>query len=235
MDINRRWKLLGMCLMLLLTCSIYKTSAQARTEIDVQEWAEGTVFLLSGDTVKGPVTFYRTQEVLNVHHADGSMSTYTPVTVSHFILKSMPEGFQYTFVSLPWDLGKPNSDFKKPTFFEQLNNGPVTLVMRENYVKRDMNNYYSGRYAYYHPNYYGLPNNMWMDEVRELYYALLPDGDILELRNLRKDLQELFGKKAGQVKAFAKKNNLQYDRPNEVVRIVNYFNSLHSKGHVASE
>ncbi|WP_242916777.1 hypothetical protein [Pontibacter liquoris] len=198
--------------------------AQNRSAIDIQVWPSGEVVLTSGDTVSGPLMFYRNQDVINVQHKDGTVSAFSPVNVQYFIANELPGGNHHVFRTYAWDQGHNYSNFRKPTFFEQLNDGYITLIMRETYTARDLAN--TGGYRYYNSAYYAPSNSEWAEQVTELYYALLPDGTIITLRNVRKDLGKLFGKKSSLVKSFVKQNKLSYENPMEVVAIVNYFNSL---------
>ncbi|RDV13751.1 hypothetical protein DXT99_18510 [Pontibacter diazotrophicus] len=212
------------CVVIAVMVHSLDASAQYRPEIDVQEWPTGKVVLTTGDTIYGPLTYHRTQEVINVHNEDGTISAFSPVNVQYFVAQEQPSNRPYIFRTLMWNLGRDYTDFKKPTFFEQLNQGPLTLVMREKYVRRDVQ--YASRQGYYaDPGLYPMGNN-YIDQVDELYYVLLPDGDIVTLRNVRKDLHRLFGKKSKQVKKFVKKKKLDYSKPHELIAIVNYFNSL---------
>ncbi|WP_299824141.1 hypothetical protein [uncultured Pontibacter sp.] len=221
---NKLTSLVLMCVMIAwLGIKPEVSLAQFRPAIDVQEWPTGKVVLVDGDTLYGALTYYRTQDIVNVHHEDGTMSSLSPVNVEYFIAQEMPSGRSYTFRTLRWDMGKAYSDFKKPTFFEELNRGLLTLIMRETYVRRDGSNIAASNY-FYDPNNYS--SNQFTDQVKELYYILLPDGEILSLRNLRKDLHSLFGKKSKDVKSYVKLNKLDYEKPHELIAIVNYFNTI---------
>lgn len=214
----------AVCVVIAVMVYSLNAFAQYRTEIDVQEWPAGKVVLTNGDTIYGPLTYHRTQEVVYVHNEeDGLISAFAPVNVQYFVAQEHPSNRPYTFRTLMWDLGRDYSDFKKPTFFEQLNQGPLTLVMRETYVRRDV--HYASRQAYNNPYFYPMGNNH-VDQIEELYYVLLPDGEVVTLRNVRKDLHKLFGDKSRQVKKFIKSRRLDYEKPHEMVAIVNYFNSL---------
>ncbi|GAB3203750.1 hypothetical protein GCM10027293_35140 [Pontibacter aydingkolensis] len=205
--------------------------AQQRTALDVQEWAEGKVVLVTGDTLYGALTYYRTPDIVNVHHADGSMSSVSPVNVEYFIAQEMPSGRSYTFRTLNWDLDKPYSNFKKPTFFEELNRGALTLVVRESYVQRDGNGQAAS--SFYSDN--ALSNNeiRFSGQIKEQYYVLLPNNELIRLRNLRKDLHTLFGDKSKDVKSYIKLNKLEYEKPHELIAIINYFNVItNATGHV---
>lgn len=212
------------CVVIAVMVHSLDATAQYRAEIDVQEWPAGKVVLTNGDTIYGPLTFHRTQEVINVHNEDGTISAFSPVNVQYFVAQEQPSSRSYTFRTLMWNLGRDYTDFKKPTFFEQLNQGPLTLVMRERYVRRDVH-YASGHGYQSNPNMYPMGND-YVDQVSQLYYVLLQDGEIVTLRNVRKDLHRLFGKKSKKVKTYVKNKKLDYSKPHELIAIVNYFNSL---------
>ena len=212
------------CVVLVLIGLSPSAFAQIRTEVDVQQWPAGKIVLTTGDTIYGPITFHRTQEVLNVQNEDGTISAYSPVNVQYFVAQEQPSNRPYLFRTLMWDMGRDYSDFKKPTFFEQLNQGPLTLIMREAYVRRNVH-YASNQRYYYDSNFYPA-NGAFLDQVNELYYVLLPNGEIVTLRRVKRDLHRLFGNKSKQVKKFVKAKKLDYAKPHELVAIINYYNSL---------
>ncbi|MCC9136171.1 hypothetical protein ACFSKU_00920 [Pontibacter silvestris] len=189
------------------------------SEAGVQEWPSGKVVLTSGDTLYGELVLHRAEEVLNVIHDDGTISSFSPISVEYFIAQDRPSGRPYYFRTLMWDQGRDYTDFKKPTFFEQLIEGPITLVMRESYLGKAgfQNNYNNQNY---------LPANGWVEDVKESYYAVLPDGEVVTLRRIRRDLNALFGDKSKEVRKFVKKRNLEYERPHQLIAIVSFFNSL---------
>ncbi|RIJ42754.1 hypothetical protein [Pontibacter oryzae] len=215
------------CLILFLVVVPLIGQAQYRPAVDIQEWPMGKIVLTSGDTIYGPVTYHHTQEIINIQNEDGTLSAFSPVNVKYFIVQEQPSGKSTTFRSLMWDMDRDYSDFKKPTFFEQLNQGGVVLIMRENYIHTEPENLsaYSAQGFLYDPDSY-VPGSEWINHIKPLYYLLLPDGEIITLRNVRKDLYQVFGKKGKQVKKYVKDKRLAYEKPHQLVAIVNYFNSL---------
>lgn len=206
---------------------INAAEAQVRLALDVQEWPTGKVVMVNGDTLYGALTYYRTPDIVNVHHQNGSMTSVSPVNVEYFVAQEMPSGRSFTFKTLHWDLGKPYSNFKKPTFFEILNQGALTLVKREAYSHKNGN--LSPAFPVANQN-----AGQWdPEQIRDVYYIVLPDGDIVGLKNPRKDLQTLFGSKYKDVKSYIKLNRLDYEKPHELVAIVNYFNTLTSSTSLA--
>jgi len=195
-------------------------------DLETRYWPEGKVILTNGDTIYGPLTLYPAQDVINVQNPDGTVSAFSPVNVQYFVAQEQPSGKTYLFRTKMWDLGRAYSDFKKPTFFEQLNQGALTLMRRELPVTRSTgsaNSVYDR--SRYNSGFYPV-KYVAAEQGQELYYVLLPNGEIVTLRNVRKDLHRLFGKKSGEVKEYVKEKNLDYERPYKLVAIINYFNSL---------
>lgn len=200
--------------------------AQQIVSPDVQRWPEGKVVLADGEVLYGPLTYYQSQEVVNVRNEDGSIRSLSPVLVQHFVGQDLPSGRMYLFRALPWDLGRKYSDFKKPTFFEELNQGPLTLLRRQ--VPLVQTAGYANTLnesSHINANVYPV-HQAAQEQIEDYYYILLPDGEIVTLQNVRKDLHKLFGKKSRKVKEYVKEHNLDYDRPYKLIAIVNYFNSL---------
>ena len=203
-----------------------KTSAQNRLAPDIQEWPVGEVVLVSGDTLQGPITYYRTEDIVNVQQPDGSLRALSPVNVDYFKVQESPDAYTRFFVTYDWNLNKAYSDFRKPTFFERMNKGQITLITRETYLHRDISTRrFLGRGgsldSYYNSD---VPN--YVQQVVPVYYIRFPDGEIRSLRNVRKDLNQIFGKKASEVNKYVKKHRLSYDKLHGLIAIVNYYNTL---------
>lgn len=209
----------GLILMLSF-CLPLLAHGQFRELYAAQEWHHGKVVLATGDSLFGTVLYHPIQDVVQVALNDGAISSFSPVNVSHFVVRDKYNGRPQIFRSLFWNLGRMNTDFKKPVFFEQLNHGTISLIKRQAGVRKS--DIGSG-------NYVDANDPQWYDtseDVKESYYALLPDGEIVALRNIKRDLLRLFGKKADTVKQFVRSNELDFNKPHELVTIVNYFNTL---------
>lgn len=206
--------------LVLSCCWPLLAKGQFKEMYEAQEWHHGKVVLATGESLYGTIVYHPKQDVVQVELNDGAISSFSPVNVSHFVVKDKYSGKPQVFRSLFWNLGKTNTDFKKPVFFEQLNHGTISLIKRQVSMRNNDNG--NGYYV-------DVNNPLWYDtseEVKESYYALLPDGEIVTLRNVRKDLLRLFGKKADTVKQFVRSNKLDFAKTNELVIIVNYFNTL---------
>ena len=128
------------------------------------------------------------------------------------------------FRTYRWNRDNDYSDFRAPAFFEQLSGGPVILLRREGLVERPINN--SSPYGY--GGYGGMPGRPmgYYTDVKDNFYLGLPNGDVISLRNPKKDLPNYFRTHARQIEQYAKTNRLSYTDPRELAFLVNYANSL---------
>lgn len=207
---------------LVLICWPVMTFGQQRNSFDTNEWLYGKVYLETGDSLSGGVMYYPMQDVVQVAGDNGVITSFSPVNVSYFIVNGVYSGKPQLFRSLMWDMGK-HEDFKKPVFFEQVNEGALKLLKRYHGVSvvRSESNSSEAYPNLFYPHIAGDS-----DELLESFYVMLPDGQILPLRKKRKELNMLFGEKSDLVKKFVKKNRLDYEIPHHLVAIVNYFNLL---------
>ena len=207
--------------------AISVTYAQVRQEIDVQEWPAGTVTLSTGEVLEGAITYYRGQEIISLLDNDGKLYSLSPVNVEKFEVENEYGSRRHVFKTIYWDQGKDFTDFKKPTFFEQLSDGNTTLLMRESYYKRNIETY-TGDYKegqIHDPMGYPI-DAIFADQIKPLYYVLKPDGEVVQLQNVRKDFLRYCGKRAGTIKSFVRKQKLRFDQPMDFTAIVNYYNTL---------
>ena len=196
--------------------------------VDIQEWPKGRIVLTSGDTLHGPITYHRTEDIIRVSLPDGSIQAFAPVNVSSFTVTDERSRIWQTFKPYLWNRGNDYSDYKAPAFFELLTEGRYTLVKREILTTRSQNYgpMYAGYNRYYDPYGYGYGNMRQQTVVQDLFYINNPKGDIIALRNPKRDLDDLFGSKAREMKEFVKRNNLEYDNARDLARIVSHFNGL---------
>lgn len=128
-----------------------------------------------------------------------------------------------------WNRNNDYSDFKAPGFFEQLSNGPVVLLRREGLVERPVS--YASPYGmggmggYPYGGMAGRPMGYYT-EIKDSFFLGLPDGNVLALRNPKKDLPDYFRTHARQLAQYVKTNDLSYTDPRDLAYIVNYANSL---------
>ncbi|CAN5913352.1 hypothetical protein BH24BAC1_BH24BAC1_17160 [soil metagenome] len=204
--------------------------AQAQGAL-ISEWPRGMVVLNDGDTIRGPLTYYRAEDLIQVQAPDGSVQAFAPVNVYAFTVSSGRNARRQVFRTHMWNRGKDYSDFKSPAFFEQLSReGQYSLVKRESVVRRDMNQemmFRRGMYRY-DPYMMGAPmmGPRFVEQVKDHFFLLSPDGKIQALRNPKKDLLSAFDDKSRQVKSFIKENNITFTTSQDLIRVIAFYNSL---------
>lgn len=133
------------------------------------------------------------------------------------------------FRTYRWNRDNDYSDFRAPGFFEQLSGGPIILLRREGLVERPIT--YNGPYGYggYGGGMTGRTMGYYTD-VKDNFYLGLPNGNVLSLRNPKKDLLNYFQTHARQIEQYAKQNKLNFTEARELAFLVNYANSLGAGG-----
>jgi hypothetical protein len=205
----------------------FGVSVQAQ-QLDVQEWPNGQVILASGDTLYGSVVYHQTEEIIRLIRQDGTNQAFTPVGVRSFTVTDSRSQYQKVFRSYFWNRGNDYADYQVPAFFEVLQEGPYTLVKREaiSYRSQSMSPMYAGYGRYYDPysgGYY--PGYRSQPIILDLLFLYTPNHKIQPLRNPKRDLEDLFGNKAGDLKQFVKSHNLSYNDTHDVMKIIRHFNS----------
>jgi len=237
-------------------------TTQAQQTALTQQFAGSTILLTNGDTLRGPVTLRRDQDVLMMAQPDGTVTTLSAVAINSFAVKGedrdsrRPTGYYDNFYdaragyyygnpmfssrrseesdlnrvrvfrTFRWNRGNDYSDFKSPAFFEQLSNGPRMLLRRESLMQRTVPT--AGPYGGYgYGNPYGPGRYMGTyTEMKDDFFLATPTGEIIALRNPKKDLLNVFRGQAKQLEQYAKQNQLSFTVARELAFIVNYANSL---------
>lgn len=131
------------------------------------------------------------------------------------------------FRTYRWNRNNDYSDFRAPGFFEQLSGGPVILLRREALIDRPIT--YNGPYGY--GGFGGMPGRTvgYYTDIKDSFYLGLPNGNVLALRNPKKDLPAYFRAQARQIEQYARQNKLSFTEPRDLAYLVNYANSLTEK------
>lgn len=194
----------------------------------VEEWSVGKVYLANGDSVNGRITYHRAEEIVKVVNASGVVAEYTPKAVSGFETVDKDIGLRRVFVTHKWNLGNDYSDFLAPAFFEQIVIGKYGLLRREAMVRKDMldNPFYSALLGG-SPIEPGIPRGVvYTDKRQDIFFLLMPDGKVKQLRDVKKDLRVVFGKKNSQMRPYIMQNNLKYTSLPDLLKIITYFNTI---------
>jgi hypothetical protein len=110
-----------------------------------------------------------------------------------------------------------NNTYKTPIFFELLSEGKITALAREKLEYRTVSSPF-----YYYGTYTKLV-------LVNLYFLLKPNGNIEEFVGKKHDWLMIMENREADVKDFAKVNRLDFDDKYELVRIIDFYNSLFQK------
>ncbi|GAA4304727.1 hypothetical protein GCM10023183_18260 [Nibribacter koreensis] len=194
----------------------------------VEEWFLGKVYLANGDSVNGKIIYYRTEEIVRVINANDVAAEYTPKAVSGFEAVDKDGKFRRVFITHRWNFGQDYSDLLAPSFFEQITIGKYGLLRKEAIVRKDMldNPFYSALLGG-SPIEPGIPRGVvYTDKRQDVFFILMPTGKVKQLRDVKKDLKVVFGKKNRQMRPYIMKNRLKLTRLPDLVKIITYFDSI---------
>jgi hypothetical protein len=219
----------GFPFMLMLLAGLsFSLGAQAQRVL-INEWPRGTVILNDGDTIRGSLTYYRAEDLIQVQLPNGAVQAFAPVNVYAFLAYSGDNSYRQLFRTHLWNRGNDYSDFRSPAFFEQLSReGQYSLVKRESVVRRDMQQdmmFRRGMYRY-DPFLMGGGMPRFVDQVQENFFLVSPEGKIRALRSPKKDIITAFDPKSRQVKAYIKQNKLACNTSHDLIKVITYYNSL---------
>lgn len=198
-------------ILLFLLISVGVSSAQ---QFPFEFWHEGKIVLESSDTLKGLVKYDLQNDLLQLKRAS-QLESYSARKVLFFEIFDQSAKRYRAFYSLPYS---QNNTYNTPTFFELLAEGKLTVLTREKLEYRTVSS------SFY---YYGTYTRLVLVHT---YFLLKPNGKIEEIPNpKRNDWLALMENKTDEVKSFAKENRLDFDDKYELIRIVEYYNSLFQK------
>ena len=197
----------GVLTILLALCGCFLAQAQ---DWPSELWHEGKIVLLEGDTLRGLVKYDLQQDLLQLNSSNRKVEAYSARKVLFFEIFDKTVNRYRQFYALPYT--NP-SGYKAPVFFELLEEGKMTLLVRESLEYRTYSSpYYAGSYSRLVMVY--------------KYFFLEEDGAIESFTGTKNDLLDLMGKRADEVEKFIKSNRLKYDDKYDLAKIVAYYNSL---------
>ena len=198
---------------LLLTVGVLFYSFGYAQHFAFELWHDGRLVLDSGDTLKGNIK-YNMQEDLIQLQASGRNETFTARKVLFFEIFDNTVKHYRPFYSLPYS---SNGTYKAPVFFELLKEGKLTLLARESIEYRT----YSSPYSFY-GSYTRLV-------LVNKYFLLQENGEIKDVVDKKNEWLGLMGNRAEEVQKYAKANRLDFDNKEELVKIIDYYNSFFTK------
>jgi hypothetical protein len=190
-------------------------SAQPFTSVHAQQWAfelwhDGKIVLESGDTLKGQLKYDLQQDLVQFNIPNKVAEAYSARKVIYFEIFDQTVRRYRPFFSLPYST---NTDYKAPVFFELLEEGKMTLLSREALEYRNYSNpYFIGSYTRL--------------VLVNYYFFLKENGNIEPFTGKKSDLLQMMKKDQEKVEKFIKANKLKYDEKYDLVKIIDYYNSL---------
>lgn len=181
-------------------------------EFPFQAWHDGKVVLMSGDTLSGLVKYNVDGNVVQFDNKRKVMAFSSQKILFFEIFDQIFETYRY-FYSLPYYV---QANYKTPILFEVLHEGELTLLAREYVIEESI-----PQYSYYTRNAFSTRSRLAFE-----YFFLDREGNIEKYTLKKNELLDILKKKEEEVKKFMKKNNLRYDRREDLVRVVAYYNSL---------
>lgn len=176
-----------------------------------EQWHEGKIVLVSGDTLKGFVKYDMQQDLIQYNAQVGVVEAYTARKVLFFEIFDLTISQYRQFFSLPYNA---TTGYRAPVFFELLEEGKMTLLSRESLEYRTYNSPY---------NFGGSYSRLVLVYK---YYLYEEDGTISEFIGKKADLLELMGRRALDVQDFIKENKLKIEDRDDFAKIVAYYNSF---------
>lgn len=172
-------------------------------------WHEGKIVLAAGDTLRGMVKYDLQQDLVQYYYSDAKPEVYTARKILFFEIFDETINRYRRFFTLPYST---SHGYKTPIFFELLEEGKMTLLCRE-FLE------------------YKSQNAMYLTYSRLVmsykYFFLDENGKIEEFAAIRKsDLLDRMGKQSDQVEKYMKLNRLRVEEQQDLIRIVDYYNSL---------
>ena len=181
--------------------------------------------LANGAVVQGGISLDPTRNSIALRMANDTVYTLPARSVRSFTIQGEPSRQKsekyvaltriFRTYSYPWSVTRA-PELKMWAFFEQLSEGPVMLLRREQPIRYNYSVPTAGqRTAFYSST-----------DIQTTFYLRTAQGKLVTLNKPKRDLLAFFSKEAKQIKAYAKENELSYKNARELSFLVNYANSL---------
>lgn len=177
-------------------------------------WHDGKLVLVNEDTLVGKLKYDMTRDIVQVD-TDGKLYAYGAKSIFYFkIYDATIETFREFYV-LPYGLV---TSYKAPVIFEVLVEGNLSLLSREYVSTKNVQNN--------NPYNMGAFPSYQMDVIAYDYYFLDRKGNISPFTMKKKDLMNTLSQRQSQVTEYIKANRLKFDRRNDLIRIIAFYNAL---------
>jgi hypothetical protein len=177
-------------------------------------WHDGKLVLVNEDTLVGKLKYDMTRDIVQVD-INGKLYAHGAKSIFYFKLYDATIETFREFYVLPYGLV---TSYKAPVIFEVLVEGNLSLLSREYVSTQSVQN--NNPY-----NMGGFPSYQ-MDVLVYDYYFLDRKGNITPYTMKKRDLMNMLAKRQSQVTEYIKANKLKYDRRNDLIRIIAFYNAL---------
>lgn len=178
-------------------------------------WHSGWLVTIDRDTLRGDIKYdmpSNAVQIMITHQRKKKIFTYSSKKVMFFQIFDVNLNNYRQFYSIPY---KIRSDFKAPILFEILYEGPLTMMLRERIVV-DSDPLQSQVYG----------TSSTIERLEYVFYFIDRKGKITMYQGVKNELYEIFVKHQEKVKEYIKKNKLDIDDMQDLVRITAFYNSL---------
>jgi len=173
-------------------------------------WHSGKLVTDDNQEYSGKIKYNMETDLVQLM-MDGVTKTYSARTLVYFeILDAISNNYR-VFYSIPFETTK---GYKTPVIFEVLLEGHLTLLAREKIVNET---------TPISPYSLGVYSRRVLDFT---YYFLDQKGNTTQYFEKKKDLLNIFSKKSALIKEYMKKNNLDYRKRADLIKITAYYNSI---------
>jgi len=190
-------------------------------------WYRGSVTFNDGTTKEGIINYDLDANAIRIE-IDQKVETYHANQFRSYSIYQEEENFYRNFYVLQH---ANSTNYRRPTVFELINEGEVSLLAREYIATRSDNT----NSSFFRNSFGGFGNPYApVNTITTRYLAFnlfLVDnrGKVTALSTNKKAVISAFGAHQKELKKFIKENKLKMDRVMHMSRLVDYFNQLNAQ------
>lgn len=176
-------------------------------------WHEGKLVLANEEVYEGLLKYDLDRGIVQVEQEDKFL-TFGANSIFYFKIFDLTVEANREFYVLPYGLV---TSYKAPVIFEVLVEGNISLLCRERISSKNV--------TAVNPNFYNTPTYQKNVLVYD-YFFLDRQGNITPYNMKKKELMSVVSKRQSQVNEYIKQNRLKFDRRNDIIRIIAFYNAL---------
>jgi len=186
-------------------------------------WYPGSAVLTTGEEKKGQIKYDLESNSIQLE-SDNKIETFHASQFNTFSIYMDRENMYRAFYVLPY---AGSTGYKRPTIFELIVEGELSLLAREYIVTRGGNANPSVRTNGFvrMSDPFGLVQQFLGFNL----YLVDKRANVIELTTNRKEVVAAFGEHQKDLKKYIKEEKLKTDNLIDMAQLVNYFNTLNTK------